>query len=78
VPKKDLVGTLQVLFQEKRLMIAPALPDVPTLIDELLNSQMNPAPPSTDPLAAWREGPQDDLLFAIAIAPWWVERGQFL
>jgi hypothetical protein len=76
VPKKDLVGILQVLFQDKRLKIVAQLPEVPTLIDELLNFRMKPAPVSTDPLAAWRDGPQDDLLFAIAIATWWIERGR--
>jgi DNA modification methylase len=35
-----------------------------------------PAPLSSDPLAAWREGPHDDLLFAIAVATWWIERGR--
>jgi hypothetical protein len=50
------------------------LPEVPTVIDELLNFRMKPAPVSADPLAAWREGPQDDLLFAIAA--WWIERGR--
>jgi hypothetical protein len=74
VPKKDLVGTLQVLLQDKRLKIVASLPDVPTLINELMNFQMKPAPPSADPLAAWREGPQDELVFAIGVAAWWVER----
>jgi hypothetical protein len=41
---------------------------VPTLIDELMNFRMKPTPPSTDPLVAWREGPQDDLIFAFAFA----------
>jgi hypothetical protein len=75
VPKKDLVGTLQVLLQEQRLKIAAQLPDVPPLAQELLNFQMKHAPLSADPLTAWREGPQDDLLYAIAIAAWWIERG---
>jgi hypothetical protein len=75
VPKKDLVGTLQVLLQEQRLKIAAVLPEVPTLVDELMNFRMKPPSPSTDPLLAWREGPQDDLLFAIAVAAWWIERG---
>jgi hypothetical protein len=52
VPKKDLVGTLQVLLQDQRLKVAARLPDVPTLVDELMNFQMKPVPPSTDPLAA--------------------------
>jgi hypothetical protein len=76
MPKKDLVGTLQVLLQEQRLRIAAQLPEVPTLVDELLSFQMKPAPVSTDPLPAWREGPQDDLLFAIGVGTWWIERGR--
>ncbi len=76
VPKNDLIGTLQVLLQEQRLKIAAQLVDVPTLVQELLNFQTKPAPISADPLTAWREGPQDDLLFAIAIAAWWIERGR--
>ena len=76
IPKKDLVGALQILLQEQRLKIAAVLPEVPTLIDELLNFQMKPTPMSTDPLAAWREGPQDDLMLAIGIAAWWIERGR--
>ena len=76
VPKKDLIGTLQVLFQDQRIKIASQLPEASTLEDELMNFQMKPAPVSTDPLAAWREGPQDDLLFAIAVGAWWSERGR--
>jgi hypothetical protein len=68
------MGTLQVLLQEQRLKIAPDLSEVPTLVDELMNFRMKPAPPSTDPFAAWREGPQDDLLFGLAVAAWWIER----
>jgi hypothetical protein len=36
VPKEDLVGTLQFLFQEQRLKIAADLPEAPTLVDELI------------------------------------------
>ena len=52
VPKKELIGALQVLLQDQRLNIAQ-LPEVPTLIDELLNFRMKPAQVSADPLAAW-------------------------
>jgi hypothetical protein len=50
--------TLQVLLQGQRLKVAAELPEVPTLVDELMNFRMKAAPQSTDPLAAWREGPQ--------------------
>ena len=74
IPKKDLVGALQILLQEQRLKIAAVLPEVPTLFDQMLSFQIKPAPMSTDPLAAWREGLQDDLVFAIGIAAWWIEQ----
>ena len=64
------------MLQDQRLKIAPQLPEVPMLIDELLNFRMKPAPVSADPLAPWSEVPQADLLFAIAIAAWWIERGR--
>ena len=35
VPKKDLAGVLQVLLQEKRLKVAPALEHAATLATEL-------------------------------------------
>jgi hypothetical protein len=76
VPKKDLVGTLQVLLQEQRLKLAADLSEVPTLVDELMNFRMKPLSPSTDPLLAWRERSQDDLIFALAVAAWWIERGR--
>jgi hypothetical protein len=35
VPKRELVGTLQVLFQSRRLKVAPTLPAAATLVQEL-------------------------------------------
>jgi hypothetical protein len=49
-------------------------PDVPTLVDELINFQIKRPAPSTVPLVAWRERPQDDLIFAIAVTACQVER----
>jgi hypothetical protein len=57
------------LSRKIRPAIAVQQPGLPTLVDELLDL-------STDPLALWREKPQDDLLFAIAIAASWIERGR--
>jgi hypothetical protein len=75
VPKLDLVGGLQVLLQAKRLKIAESLTESGTLVRELLNFRIKPLPPNTtDPLAAWREGQHDDLVFAAALAVWQGER----
>jgi hypothetical protein len=40
VPKKDLVGILQLLLQEKRMKVAPALEQMKTLAEELQQFQM--------------------------------------
>ncbi len=73
VPKKDLVGILQVLLQEKRLKVAPALEHARTLAEELQQFQLKAV--SLDPAAVeWRERPHDDLVLAAAGAAWQAER----
>jgi hypothetical protein len=74
VPKQELVSTLQVLLQARRLQVAQDLSEAETLVQELLNFQMKKPPLANEPLAAWREGPQDDLVLAVAIAAWEGER----
>jgi hypothetical protein len=74
VPKQELVSTMQVLLQARRLQVAQALPEAETLVQELLNFQMKKPPLANDPLMNWREGPQDDLVLAVAIAAWEGER----
>jgi hypothetical protein len=73
VPKKDLVGVLQVLFQGKRLKVAPGLDMAATLADELQQFRMRTVP-LTDDVVEWRERPHDDLVFAVAVAAWQGER----
>jgi hypothetical protein len=73
VPKKDLAGVLQVLLQEKRLKVAPALEHAQTLAEELQHFQLKTI--SLDPSAVeWRERPHDDLVLAVASAAWQAER----
>ncbi len=77
VPKRDLVGAVQVLLQTERLKFAEKLPAVPALVQELMAFRVK-----IDPLTAhdsygaggWREGAHDDLVLAVAIAAWWGER----
>jgi hypothetical protein len=73
VPKKDLVGALQVLLQAKRLKVAPALEYATTLAEELQQFRLK-AVPLTDDVVEWRERPHDDLVFAVAVAAWQGER----
>jgi hypothetical protein len=77
VPKRDLVGAVQVFLQTDRLKFAAEIPAVPQLVQELLAFRVK-----IDPLtahdsygAAWREGAHDDLVLAVAIAAWWGQRG---
>jgi hypothetical protein len=70
VPKKDLVGTLQVLLQSRRLRVAPTLPEAPTLVQELTTFQVKITPAANETFGAWREGAHDDLVLAVAVAAW--------
>jgi hypothetical protein len=68
---KKVVGrALTVLLQTKRLQIARELPDAELLVRELEGFRMKPPPKSDDPMADWRDGPHDDLIFAVALAGW--------
>jgi hypothetical protein len=77
VPKRDLVGALQVLLQTGRLKIAAQLIHASVLVDELLKFRVRISSSGHDSYGAatsaddWREGPHDDLVLALACATWW-------
>jgi hypothetical protein len=73
VPKQELVSTMQVLLQSRRLTVASSLAEAALLVEELANFKLK-KPPSRDDIADWREAPHDDLVFAVAIAVWQGER----
>jgi hypothetical protein len=71
IPKRDLVSAVQATLQAGRLKIARELPEAPTLIRELEQFKTKVmAASSTDALIAWREGANDDLVLALALAVW--------
>ena len=70
VPKKDLVGTMQLLLQSRRLLVAPTLPDAQLLLEELTNFKAKVTAVTPDSFESWREMPHDDLVLAVAIAAW--------
>jgi hypothetical protein len=72
VPKKDLAGTLQVLFQAKRIKFA-RLPLVETLVKELQTFKVKITAAGNETFEAWREGDHDDMVLAVALASWWGE-----
>jgi hypothetical protein len=75
VPKKELVGVVQVLLQSRRLHIAKSLPDAAMLVRELETFKARITVGSTETFEAWRERDHDDLVLALALAAWWGESG---
>jgi hypothetical protein len=76
VTRQELVGTLQVLLQTRRLQMASALPEAAMLVRELEAFRAKvPTMVSSAHPEAWREGEHDDLVLAVGIAAWWGEQG---
>jgi len=75
VPKRDLVGMLQVLLQNSRLRVSWKLRLAKILSGEMLNfkAKIDQAT-AHDSYSAWREADHDDLLLALAMAVWYGER----
>jgi hypothetical protein len=72
VPRRDLISTTQILFDEEQLKIAEGLQLAGTLRDELL--AFKPKADKPDDLEGWREGKDDDLVLAVATSVWAAER----
>src|SRR5262249_19043086 len=75
VPKKELVSTLQVLLQGRRLKVA-AVPERDVLLKELLNFKVKVTVGAAETFEAWRERDHDDLVLAVALACWVVGHGR--
>ena len=72
VPKRDLVGALEVPFHTGELKIAKDLKLALTLKKELLNFRRKiDLRTAHDSYEHWREGDHDDLVLAAALACWW-------
>jgi hypothetical protein len=77
VPKRDLVGGLQVLLQSGRLKIASSLELAEVLRGELLNFRVKIDPKTAhDAYSHWREAEHDDLVLAAALAVWSARKPQ--
>lgn len=78
VPKRDLVGVLQVGLQNRRFLIAEALPEAATLRKELEGFRARiSVTTGHDTYGAgeeWRVGSNDDLVLAVAMAVWQAEQ----
>lgn len=70
VPKRDIVSTLVIALQNKRLKIAAGLPFVDALIHELQNFKVSISSSGHDSYSAWRESDHDDLVLSMGVAAW--------
>jgi hypothetical protein len=73
VPKRDLVGAVQVPLQAKRLKFAESLPLASTLVDEMLAFRVKITETAHDTYGSWREGSHDDLILSVMMATWWIQ-----
>jgi hypothetical protein len=69
VPKRELVGTVQVALQTNRLRIASQLPEAPRLVSELQDFRVTITEAANDTYGG-RQGSHDDLVLALALALW--------
>lgn len=74
VPKRDLVTSLQLAFQGRRLKIAPDLPQADLLTAELSGFRLRAVTLSDAATLEWRTGAHDDLVFAVALAVWFADK----
>src|SRR5450830_1320242 len=74
IPKRDVISATQVLLQTGRLKIARSLPHASLLARELVNLRFKVARNGPEDALDWREGPDDDVVLALAIAAWQADR----
>jgi hypothetical protein len=72
--KRDRVTRLQVLLQAKRFRIARTLENAELLVKELMAYRPKVKLGADPSQADWRDGQADDLIFAVALALWQVDR----
>jgi hypothetical protein len=77
VPKRELVGCVQVALQTGRLKIAGELPDVGILTQELQNFQVHLSANTGHDSYEARVGVHDDYVLSVAIALWIAQNSCF-
>lgn len=73
VPKKELVGAVQVLLQTRRLQISAKLGLAEVLKKEMQNFRVRIVASAQEVFGADRAGQHDDLMLALALAAWVAE-----
>jgi hypothetical protein len=77
-PKRDVISRTRAMLQTGRLKVARSLPHASLLARELVNFRFKVTSKGPDDALDWREGPDDDLVLALAIAAWQAERNPSL
>jgi hypothetical protein len=75
VPKRDLIAELQVLLESKRLRVAGGIPEAEILLKEMREMRGKVRLTGNEQVTEWREGANDDLVLAVALAYWWMGKG---
>jgi hypothetical protein len=71
VPKRDLIGVVQMLLQSRRLKFAAGLPGVDVLVRELETFRAKISiSTGHESFEAWRERDHDDCVLSLAIGCW--------
>jgi hypothetical protein len=74
IPKRDLVGSLQVLFQTGRIKIPQEIELIDELVAELQNFRVKFTQTGHDTYEAWRENDHDDLVLSLSMAAWYAAK----
>ena len=75
VPKRDLAGVLQVLYQQQRIKVSGKLDHARTLNNELLDFKVKIDAETGHDSYEHRSGKHDDLVLSVACAAWFGENG---
>jgi len=77
VPKRDLISSLQVAFQNGQIKIPLGLPEADALVRELTNFKVKINLNGHDQYESWREGIHDDIVLSAAMGVWLASRTGF-
>jgi hypothetical protein len=70
VPKKELITTLQVVFQARLIRIPRSLPLSDRLVRELSDFRVKITRAANEKFGAWADGQHDDMVLSLALAVW--------
>jgi hypothetical protein len=74
VPKRELVTNLQVMLEERKLRVAGGTAEAATLVRKMQEMRVKIGPSGREQYGARGKGEHDDLVMAVALAAWWLER----